>query len=173
MEKKIPWGGWWESNLVGYRAVATTFSFEVVFLLPFTCAFGYFSLGWLYYEQWTSGQFLLGRSLFGLPFLFGTCMVGWQALMRLGGRVVVNSDGDEVSVFEGVGPIGRTKRFRWSEVEQIKEGLLSDYTSTKTRTPASRVTFRDQKRPVLKFGSMLSDKRLKFLVAEMQERLGR
>ena len=172
MEKQIPWGVRLESNLVAFRVAATTFGLEFLFLLPFAGAFGYFSLGWLYWEQWTTKQFLLGRSLFGLPFLFGTLTVGWQGLMRLGGRVVVKSEGDEASVFEGLGPIGRTKRFRWSEVGQVKEGFLHDTVSTKTRTPAIRVTFRDSKRPVLKFGSMLSDKRLKFIVAEMQERLG-
>jgi hypothetical protein len=173
MENRKPRGVRWEENLAGFRVAATTFSLEFLFLLPFAAAFGYFSLGWLYGEQWTSQTFLPGRSLFGIPFLLGTAMVGWQGLMRVGGRVVVTSENDEVAVFEGLGPLGRTKRFRWSEVAEVKEGYLHDTVSTKTRTPAIRVTFREPKRPVVKFGSMLAEKRLRFVVDVMQRRVGR
>ncbi|MEP7363478.1 MAG: hypothetical protein ABI972_09505 [Acidobacteriota bacterium] len=172
MERQAPWGVRIESNLLGFRAVATTFSFEFLFLVPFAGAFGFGILSWLYEDQWLPGQFKLSHSLFTIPFVVGMFAVGWQAAMRLFGRVVVESEGDDASVFEGIGPLGRTKRFRWSEVKQVGEGLLSDFASTRTKTSAIRVDFRDTKRSALKFGSMLSDKRLTFLVEEMQQRLG-
>ena len=90
-------------------------------------------------------------SLVGLMFLLGTFLFGSLAVLTVIGRTVVRSDEmdhDAGSVFLGVGPVGFTSRFRWSEVIGIEETLSSNNKGK----PSKQITLkRGRRRHSLRF----------------------
>ncbi len=82
----------------------------VFFLIPFTALWSGFSLGGIYGRQLWRGQFEMGPSLFGLPFLVGTVFlllaIGWM----LFGKVRVGFPAGEVTVTLELGPLAWTRR---------------------------------------------------------------
>jgi len=68
-----------------------------------------------------AGKFNLMLSLFGLPFLIGTIILGSLAVMTVCGKVVVSTSYNEGKVFTGVGPFGWTRKFDWASVTHIKK----------------------------------------------------
>jgi hypothetical protein len=78
------------------------------------------SLGGIYGTQIAKGDFNLGMSLFGLPFLFGTILFGSIAVMTVCGKFVVRAAGRDGELFVGAGSIGYRKKFRWDEVKDIR-----------------------------------------------------
>ena len=77
-------------------------------------------MGGIYGSQLYKGHFNLGLSLFGIPFILGTVVLGSVALMAVCGKVVVRVDGDEGSIFTGFGPFGWCRRFDWQKVTAIR-----------------------------------------------------
>ena len=82
----------------------------VFFLIPFALVWSGFSLGGIYGRQLWRGQFEMGPSLFGLPFLVGTVFlllaIGWM----LFGKVRVGFPAGEVTVTLELGPLAWTRR---------------------------------------------------------------
>jgi hypothetical protein len=77
-----------------------------LFVVPFTCVWSGMSMSGIYGTQIASGVFDPKMSLFGLPFLIGTCvLVGWCA-MTIAGKITVTRNSDSLSVFTGVGRFG-------------------------------------------------------------------
>jgi hypothetical protein len=83
----------------------------LLFLIPFAALWSGGSMWGIYGSQIRSGQFDLGRSLFGLPFLFGTLILLAIITFLLLGKWVITLHKNEGSVFLGVGPIGWNRRF--------------------------------------------------------------
>src|SRR4051812_18688409 len=99
-----PAGARFVRNMRGFEVSVSTRSVLAVFLVPFMCVWSGGSLGGIYGSQVMQGQFDLMRSLFGLPFLIGSVVLGSLTLMAVAGRVHVQVKGNDGSVFIGVGP---------------------------------------------------------------------
>ena len=76
--KSPPSGAWYEPTPNGFTAGATTRSWFALFIVPFTCVWAGGSMSGIYGTQIASGHFNLGTSIFGIPFLIGSCvLVSW------------------------------------------------------------------------------------------------
>ena len=69
------------------------------------CVWSGFSLGGIYGSQIAAGEFNLGLSLFGIPFVLGTLFFGSLAVMTVRGKVVIAVDRNAGRIFTGVGRI--------------------------------------------------------------------
>jgi hypothetical protein len=115
-----PKGAWYRKEMDRTIIGATTRSPVAFFLVPFMCVWSGGSIGGIYGSQIASGNFNLGASLFGIPFLLGTVVLVSFALMAVCGKVEL-SIGRESTVFIGVGKLGWTRRFDWRAVQTITE----------------------------------------------------
>lgn len=159
-----PAGTWFEHLPDGFRAGAPTRSWLALFLIPFTCVWSGISLSGIYGRQLESGNFDLHASLFGLPFLIGTLfLLGYDAMI-VAGKVEVRRQGDTFTVFTGVGPLGWTRNYTWSDFASIRE---------ETRGYARRrrtLLILDGKRRAT-FGTLLSEERRYFLLSALRQML--
>ncbi len=112
------------------------------------------SLSGLYGSQVAKGQFELFNPLFGLPFLIGTFVLIGLCAMSIAGRLVVTKLGDEFLVFQGVGNIGWTRKFAWSEFTTAREERYGRGQMVIVMEGGSDV----------KFGTLLSGKRRRFVL---------
>ena len=148
-----------EQGARGFSLGASTrapFAFAYV---PFVCVFSVVTLGWIYGTQIASGEFHLGRSLSGIPLVL-VCIVFWTiALMAVCGKVVVTVNENEGTVFVGIGPLGWTRSFDWSNVTVIRqEGSCSHYLGADNGGILLEGTTR------LQFGTNLTEKRRYFML---------
>jgi len=154
-----PAGAWFYDDLRGWRIGASTRSPAAFFLVPFMCVWSGVSLGGIYGTQIAKGEFNLGTSLFGIPFVLGMLFFGAIAVMTVWGRIDVIGQDSGGRLFTGVGPFGWSRRFKWSEITRIDEDVLGyEYTGSNGKVVALVGKTR------LKFGSMLSDARRYFLL---------
>jgi hypothetical protein len=162
-----PSGAWYRPEADGFTAGASTRSWSALFLVPFTCVWAGGSMFGIYGTQIIKGHFNLPMSLFGLPFLIGSCfLVSFCAMMTLG-KVAVSVHGDRLAVFTGVGPFGITRTASLSEFKTIREdfgfgAMNNNRTSRVIRLEGSRS---------VAFGSMLSTERRYFLLAALRTAL--
>ena len=161
-----PPGTWFEERVDGWTLGASTQSWAAVFLVPFMCIWSGGSLGGIYGTQIFSGKFDLGLSLFGIPFVLGTLFLGSIAAMTVCGKLVVSTDGSEGRVFTGVGPMGWTRRFDWSTIQQVREGVSQTTDSGGTNREIALVGAGG-----LKFGSELSEGRRYYLLQALRRLL--
>ena len=150
-----PAGAWFHDDVGHWRIGATTRHLGGFFLVPFTWLFATLTLNNVYGGQFANGEFDPISSLIGVPFLLATLVMGSQAAMTVLGRVDVLVTDTAGKAFVGVGPIGWTRRFDWSEITRIEE----DYYSAKGGRVISLVG-----KVRLKFGSMLTDERRYYLL---------
>ena len=163
-----PRGAWHRSQGNEFEVGSVSRSGIAFFLVPFTLFWSGLSLGGIYGSQIAKGQFNLEQSLFGLPFLIGTMILVPVTLMTIFGKVVVRGSGDQGGVFIGVGPVGWTKKFRWSEVRLARMSL----TKWKQNHRTLPVIELDGPKPV-RFGSQLSEARREFMLAVLRRRVTR
>lgn len=154
-----PKGAWFYDDFCGWRIGASTRSPAAFFLIPFMCGWSGFSLGIIYGTQIAKGEFDFVISLFGIPFILGTLLLGGIAVMTVCGRIDVIVEDTSGRLFIGVGPFGWTRRFDWSEITWIEEDVLGYYYSGSHGQVISLVG-----NTRLKFGSMMSEKRRYFLL---------
>ena len=109
--------------------------------------------------------------LFLTPFvLIGLGLMG-AFLSALGGRVEVSVDRESGKVFEGIGLLGRTRRF---DVHRVKDVRLEDKQWTDrdgSRRNRGNITIEADK--TIDFGSGLSVERRRFLAAKLSDVLQR
>lgn len=115
-----PKGVWYRRTPNGFELGCSTRSAAAFFLVPFMLVWSGGSLGGIYGSQIAKGDFNLGMSLFGLPFLFGTILFGSFAIMTVCGKFCIRADGPNGEVFAGAGSIGYRKRFKWDAVKDIR-----------------------------------------------------
>ena len=162
-----PSGAWYRPEADGFTAGASTRSWSALFLVPFTCVWAGGSMFGIYGTQIIKGHFNLPMSLFGLPFLIGSCfLVSFCAMMTLG-KVTVSVHGDRLAVFTGVGPFGIKRTASLSEFKTIREdfgfgAMNNNRTSRVIRLEGSRS---------MAFASMLSTERRYFLLAALRTAL--
>jgi hypothetical protein len=152
---KPPTGVWYTRTPNGFELGSSTRSAAAFFLVPFMLVWSGGSLGGIYGSQIAKGDFNLGMSLFGLPFLFGSILFGGIAVMTVCGKFVVRAEGRDGELFIGAGSIGYRKKFRWDEVKDIRietkrshkgreyQQILIDADSPVTigNVPAARLNF--------------------------------
>ena len=165
-ESQPPKGAWYRSQGNEFEVGATTRSWGALFLVPFALVWSGGTLGGIYGTQIYEGKFNLFLSLFGIPFLVGSCFLVPTALMMVLGKVVVKSSGDEGVMFTGIGPLGRRRKFRWNEIKGVRQGL-SKWTRNDQR---QQIIEMDGAKPI-RFGSMLSEDRQNFMLAVLRRRI--
>jgi hypothetical protein len=122
--------------------------------------------GGIYGTQIYHGKFNLFQSLFGIPFLLGTVLFGSIALMTLCGKVVVAVSRDEGRVFTGVGPVGWTRKFKWSGVKSVGADLTKYQ-----RNGQSMPLIALQGDQPLRFASGLNEARQRFMLRALKQLL--
>lgn len=121
-------------------------------------------MGGIYGSQIAKGKFDLTQSLFGIPFLLGTVVLTSLCLMTTLGKVVVRGLNDQGSIFVGVGAIGWTRRFRWSEIQSIRESM-SKWQQNGRNMPLIEL---NGPQPI-RFGTQLTDARREFIIAALKQ----
>ena len=158
-----PGGAWFSRDIDGFTVGATTRSALGIFLVPFTIVWAGGSMGGIYGSQIVRGEFNPALSLFGVPFLLGSMLLISVCLMSVCGKVVVTVNGDDGRVFQGVGPLGWTRRFAWSGIQRIEEQSTAFQYSGQQGAPLSLVG-----KTRLKFGSMVREARRYFILQALR-----
>ena len=159
--KDHPKGTWYERiNSNELLLGASTRSPFAFFIVPFMLIWSGGSLGGIYGSQILSGKFDLMISLFGIPFLIGTVIFGSYALMTVAGKVEIELDKQGGRVFTGVGSLGFTKKFLWSEVSNIKETISFGKQTT------GKITLEGSKK--MSFGIFLKESRRYFILQALK-----
>ncbi len=161
-----PSGASFHDTETGWQITASTRSSIAFFLVPFMCVWSGFSLGGIYGSQIVSGKFDLTASLFGIPFVLGTFLLGSIAAMSVFGRLVVSTDRNDGRVFAGVGPFGWTRRFDWMSITAVEEDHLGYHHPGSNGRAISLI---GQSR--LKCGSMLTDARRFYVLKSLRKLL--
>ena len=115
-ELALPKGVTVEETMDGFRLTLSTRSCIAFFLVPFTLFWAGGSLGGIYGTQIAKGEFNLIMSLFGLPFLAGSCFLIALTVMVVAGRCVVELAGGKFSIRLGALGIYRTQSADWDDV---------------------------------------------------------
>ena len=154
------------TTTIRYRRISRA----LIFLIPFTAAWGGFSLTGIYGTQFKRGHFDLGQSLFGLPFLFGTVVLCSLIMFLLFGRWEIKLRRGEGTVFTGVGPAGWRRRFACGPGVQVSLEQ-SSYEVNHQRQEAIVVTQAGQK--LISFGAPMQPREAKvFIAAAMTRAMG-
>jgi hypothetical protein len=139
-------------------------------LIPFLAV--WIAIGW---RLVSVAQFVKGFSngpmfMFAIPFVLGFLLTCMQILLLAWGRIEVTRDGDEGSIFRGIGQTGWTRRFRWSELRSVHEttGLLRPRGGPPFKL--IELEFARGRRP-LKFGTLLSQERRWFLMSRLRSQI--
>lgn len=162
-----PKGVWFRQDMRGFELGATTRSAAAFFLVPFMCAWSGLSLGGIYGKQIHSGKFNLAMSLFGLPFLIGTIFLIAMTFMTICGKMVVSVQGDQGKLFTGIGPIGRTRRFKWSSIKSVTDNA-NFYSNGR---PQVSIVLQGDDDARLRFGSGLNEDRRYFMMNALRSLL--
>lgn len=111
--------------------------------------------------------------LFLTPFIaIGLAMIA-AFLSCIGGRTEIRIQNENATVFSGIGSIGRRRRF---EVSQVKTVRIDDHhwrDSDGDRRRKTNIVIETHAGKLIKFGSMLSAERRKFVASAARARLTR
>lgn len=161
-----PRGAWFDQRHNGFSVGATTRSWGALFVVPFTAVWAGGSLTGIYGTQLAKGAIDLEMAFFGLPFLIGSIILISLSAMMVAGKVTVTVENDRGTIFTGLGPVGWTRRFLWSDMVSIEEGI-------------SRVRWHGpglgnnviimQGRTRVAFGMMLSSERQYFVLQALRQ----
>jgi hypothetical protein len=163
--KNNPKGTWYKRvSSQELKLGASTKSPWALFLVPFMLVWSGGSLGGIYGTQITSGEFDPFLSLFGIPFLLGTIIFGSIAAMMVAGKVEITMDKQGGKIFTGLGSIGITKRFQWSDISQIQE---IGNTGIGQRGRGMKISLEGSKR--LTFGMFLREARRFYIVNALRQ----
>jgi hypothetical protein len=169
MDMSHPPGGTWLRQMGGgFEVGATTRSALAFFMVPFVLVWSGGSLGGIYGTQIVKGALDWKLCLFGLPFLIGSLFLIPFALMSVCGKIAVRREGDRGEVFTGIGRIGWTRRFRWSEVKAVRRSLTK-WQQNKRNVPLIEIELGTKS---LRFGSQLSSQRREFLLRALKQVAG-
>ena len=142
---------------------ASTRSGWALFWLIFVGMFGIMAPVMMIASQISEGKFQIGQTLFALPFMAVGAFALYMFLLMVIGRVQVTLEGDQVTIFTGVGSLGRTKT-----------GDLKDFTGVRLVDSGTRVNNRpvpciqlDGPKPI-KFGTWLRLQRKEYVAAIME-----
>jgi len=117
LSKPPPKGVKVERDMMGYGTVITyrcVSIFHLIFLIPFTAVWSGFSMYGIYGTQIIKGEFDLGSSLFGIPFLLGTIALVSIILFSLFGKWRIHLNRGHGTVFVGIGILGWKRTFTYN-----------------------------------------------------------
>lgn len=121
----------------------------------------------IYGTQIKSGHLDPFSSLFGLPFLIGSIfLIAWCA-MTVAGKVELSQREDRLSVFLGVGSLGWSRNFPWSDFTSVREDSRR---SRYNWNGQGQIIVMEGKRRVA-FGSMLSEEKRYFVLSALRKML--
>jgi hypothetical protein len=162
-----PKGIWFERQGDRYELGASLRSRVALFLVPFTLFWGGGSMTGIYGSQIFKGKFDPKMSLFGIPFLIGTVVLVSLCALTVFGKLVIRGFGNEATLFVGVGFVGWTRRFRWNEIQSVRESM-SRWQQNGRNLPLIEL---NGARPI-RFGSQLTDERRAFMIAALRKLKG-
>jgi hypothetical protein len=165
-----PPGCWFNSGVQDWEVGASMRSYAGWFLVPFMLVWSGFSIGGIYGMQVVEGKFNPLLSLFGIPFVLGTIVLGSVAVMTVCGKTTLRVDNDRAETFVGAGSIGWRRRFLWSEITQVEE-RLSRFTANKNTSAASYEIWLEGGSKLIKFGFGVKDERRMFLLRVLRRML--
>lgn len=139
-----------------------------MFLVPFTCIWAGGSLGGIYGSQLASGEFDATQSLFGLPFLFGSIVLCAVTAYVTFGKTIITLARGQGTVFDGVGPFGRRRTFRYSR-DTIVRLRKSDVQVNDV--PQEGVSVEEDGTQQIIFGTMMKDDAKRYVAAFVQEQV--
>jgi hypothetical protein len=164
-----PRGIWYEKRPNGFLLGATNRSPIAILLVLFTFVWSGFSLSLTYGMQSAPGL-----SFIGLPFLMGTCVLLAGCALTLAGKTMLTRDGDRLSVFTGVGRLGLTRNYAWSDFRSAREDFIrssSSLTSNYTANARGRTLALEGNRRIT-FGAMWTNDRRNFVLNALRSELG-
>jgi len=143
----------------------------LLFMIPFTAFWSGFSMSGIYGTQISKGEFDLGNSLFGIPFLIGTIVLVSSILFMLFGKWTIHLDCGEGTVFVGIGVVGWKRKFTYNRhsVLAIKKGNLS---SGEDGPPKKNITITTGNTE-FSFGDILRDDVKNYIAAFLMRELRR
>ena len=148
---------------ITYRRI----SLALLFLVPFTAFWSGFSMYGIYGTQIIKGEFDLHKSLFGIPFLIGTVILLSIIVFLLLGKWVVTLDRGEGSVFVGVGPIGRTRRFTYNRDTTVSMRMTQVRVN---QQPQKGILVRTDKQDFV-FGTLIKEESKRFIAAAIMQQV--
>lgn len=135
-------------------------SWAALFIVPFTLVWAGVSLSGIYGRQIFNGEFDLGQSLFGLPFLMGSIVLITVSLMSVFGRTLVSMENGKALIFIGIGTVGWYRRFDWGLIDRVIENTSGNH---------KHISLEGSKR--LSFGWGLSSKKLYYVANFLRTKL--
>jgi len=109
--------------------------------------------------------FLIFLWIFLTPFiLIGLTMIG-TFFMTIGGRTEAQIDRSEGMIFTGFGPLGYRRRFQASRISDVRIEDRSWRDSDGDRQLKTCIVIETHEGKLIRFGSMLSEERRKFMAA--------
>jgi hypothetical protein len=111
--------------------------------------------------------------IFLTPFIvIGVSMIG-AFFLSVGGRTEVQADPTGGTVFTGVGPLGYRRRFMPSHVADVRIEDKQWRDSDGDRQQKTNIVIETKEGKLIRFGSMLSNERRRFLAAILRKFLVR
>ena len=111
--------------------------------------------------------------LFLTPFIaIGTAMIG-AFLLTVGGRTEVQADQNEGTVFTGVGPLGYRRRFSTAKVSDVRIDDRQWRDSDGDRQRKTCIVIETREGRLIRFGTLLSEERRRFVAALLRKSLVR
>jgi len=110
--------------------------------------------------------------VFALPILGVGLWMLWSAAMAIGGRVEVTLRDDDLRVFTGVGPLGRSRHISAASIAGVvdhEEVIRTSRSPIRRRVILLRVPGGDG----VMFGAALNQRRRDFMIENLQRVLGR
>ena len=120
------------------------------------------------FSEVSKGSAELWPFLFVIPFAGVGVFAWYMLLMHIIGRVEVTVDGSLVTIFTGVGSLGRTKTGDWSAVRRVG---LADSGVRENGRPVSCLVLEGES--PLKFGTLLPDRRKHYVGGVVEQLLKR
>jgi hypothetical protein len=145
----------------GLVIVYRSLSPALFFLIPFTAFWSGFSMWGIYGTQFRKGEFNLGQSLFGLPFLIGTVILVSIIVFLLLGSWRITLGKNTGIVFVGVGSLGWTRHFTYARDTVVSMRLTNVRINDVTQ---KGILIRNGSKDFV-FGTLLKDKAKQFIAA--------
>jgi hypothetical protein len=164
-----PGGAWYEKRPNGFSVGATTRSWMALFLVPFTCAWSGGSLFGIYGRQIATGHFDFASSLFGLPFLAGSVFLLAGCLMTTAGKTVITRDSDRLTIFNGVGWLGLTRSYLWSDFRYVREDSVLGSFNVSSNFQGRTIALEGRRR--ITFGSAWTSQRRYFVLSALRSEM--
>jgi hypothetical protein len=115
-----PKGARFEKTPGGFIVGATTrHPRDAAFIVPFVAATAAMLLWSVYGGETPAGGYALSEGITVSLILFGILTFAIDALMTLFGRIEVRIDGEKGKILTGFGPVMWTRKFDWSDVDEI------------------------------------------------------